>query len=377
MADQILAYKFRAYPNAAQRRALEGQLSEACRLYNAALQERRDAWTMCRKRVSLRDQDRQLKHIRADGDIGISSFGSARDVLIRVEMAFEGFFRRVRVGQKPGFPRFKSRARYDSLSAPIRNGMFLRGDRLHILGVGPVRFTFHRPIVGDVTNALVKRDGRKWFVVLTAQAPSSAMPSNASSIGLDVGLASFVASSDSTTVVAPKHLRSAQAQLHRAQRHLARCRRNSRRRKHAIERVRSIHVAVRNRRADFTHKLSRQIVNAHGRIAVEKLNIKGMARGHFAKSIHDAGWRLFLNQLRYKAASAGREFVEVNAAGTSQTCLCGVVVAKTLKDRWHSCPDCGLSGPRDVVSAMVIEARGRRVQTRTGPLGAVVCEAAS
>ncbi len=134
---------------------------------------------------------------------------------------------------------------------------------------------------------------------------------------------------------------------------------------------------MRNRRADFTHKLSRQIVNAHGRIAVEKLNIKGLARGRFAKSIHDAGWRLFLDQLRYKAANAGREFVEVNASGTSQTCPCGVVVAKTLKDRWHSCPDCGLSGPRDVISAMVIEMRGRRMQTPTGPIGAVVCEAAS
>jgi putative transposase len=361
------------YPTRPQAAALDVQLREAARLYNAAIEERRGAWRIERKRISFYDQDRQLKDIRAAGDLAIPSFGIARDVLRRVDRAFDGFFRRLKTGAKAGYPRFRSPARYDSLSVAYGKGMFLRGDRLHLLGIGPIRFTAHRAVPRAVKTIAVKREGDKWFVIVTAKTVTIPMPPTASSVGIDMGLTSFVALSDGTSVEAPRHYRQAERKLRRAQRHLARCQRGSRRRKNAVARVRAAHVAVRNRRADFTHKLSRQIVNQHGRIAVEQLNIKGLARTRLAKSIHDAGWRLFLNQLSYKAASAGRTYVEVNAAGTSQTCLCGASVPKRLHDRWHTCPACGLSAPRDVVSAQVIEARGRRVQTSTAPVGAVVC----
>jgi putative transposase len=121
--------------------------------------------------------------------------------------------------------------------------------------------------------------------------------------------------------------------------------------------------------------LSREIVNEFGSIAVEDLNVRGLARTRLAKSIHDAAWASFIDKLAYKAESAGREFVKVNPSGTSQMCLCGASVPKTMKDRWHECAECGLSEPRDFVSAMLIERLGRSRQALTVPIGAVACGA--
>ncbi len=129
-----------------------------------------------------------------------------------------------------------------------------------------------------------------------------------------------------------------------------------------------IHAHVRAQRADFHHKESRKIVNENGLIAVEDLNMRGLVRGRFAKSVNDAGWTQFLNMIAYKAESAGRVFVRVNPAGTSQTCICGAEVRKTLADRWHLCLNCGLSLPRDHVSAQVILARGEPSGTNVGAL---------
>lgn len=368
------SYKFRLYPTDAQQAKLQAQLAEAARLYNAALQERRDAWNVARRSVSFYDQQNQLKEIRANGDLAIPSFMVAQDVLMRVNRAFEGFFRRAKQGGRPGYPRFRSAARYDSLgTGRSGNGMYLRGDRVHIQGVGPVRFVQHRCIAGKAKTITIKREGSHWYVMVVVDCAPVALAATDSSIGVDVGLECFAALSDGSSVRAPQYLRKAEAKIRRAQRHLARCRRGSNRRKLAIARVQSAHVQVRNRRADFTHKLSRQIVDQHDHISVEKLNIRGLARTRMAKSIHDAGWRLFLGQLAYKAESAGRMFVEVNAAGTSQTCVCGASAPKRLRDRWHECSSCGLSAPRDVVSAQVIQQRGRRLQASTGPRGAVVC----
>jgi putative transposase len=111
---------------------------------------------------------------------------------------------------------------------------------------------------------------------------------------------------------------------------------------------------VKNQRADFQHKVARQLVNTYGVIAVEDLHIKGLASGMLAKSVNDAGWSSFIDKLSYKAAEAGRQVVKVDARGTSQACLCGTEVRKTLAQRWHQCPACALSAARDHVSAQLI-----------------------
>jgi putative transposase len=114
------------------------------------------------------------------------------------------------------------------------------------------------------------------------------------------------------------------------------------------------HAKIKNQRADFQHKTAQALVNSYGVIVVEDLNVKGLASGMLAKSVNDAGWSMFIAKLAYKAAEAGRQLIHVDARGTSQTCLCGCEVRKTLAQRWHQCPECGLSAARDHVSAQLI-----------------------
>lgn len=181
------------------------------------------------------------------------------------------------------------------------------------------------------------------------------LPVSIEQVGIDVGLNSFAVLSDGAEIQNPRYYRKAEARLRRCQRKVARrTNKKSNRRRKAVQLLQRANAHVRNQRADFAHKESRKIVNRFGLIAVEDLNVKGLAAGMLAKSVNDAAWSLFFFCLSYKAASAGREFRTADARGTSQTCLCGAHVPKTLADRWHACSDCGLSAGRDHVSAQVI-----------------------
>jgi putative transposase len=177
-------------------------------------------------------------------------------------------------------------------------------------------------------------------------------------IGIDVGLESFAVLSDDV-IENPRLYGQAQAKLRKAQRRVARPKKGSHRRGKAVFLLRKIHEHIRNQRKDFQHKLSFGIIERYGTIAVEDLNVKGLAGGMLAKSVHDAGWAGFLSMLAYKAESAGRQFMAVDPGGTSQTCLCGASVRKLLSDREHLCTACGLMAPRDHVSAQVILQRAR------------------
>lgn len=368
----IRVFKYRLYPDRLQVAALELHLSEACRLYNAALQERRDAWGMSRKRITRYSQDKQLKEIRAAGDIGIVSFSCARDVLMRVDRAFVAFYRRSRSGDKPGYPRFKSSHRFDSIAFEIGHGASAPSDgKIRLQGIGQVKLKLHRPLAGAALVAIVKREAGRWYVSIATEVGAERLQPVEHSVGIDVGLTSFAVLSDATVIDNPRHGRRAERAFRVAQRRVARRQRRSNRRKKAVHLLQRAHVRLANQRADFHHKVSREIVNAYGRIAVEDLNIKGLARTRLAKSIHDAGWRSFIDKLAYKAESAGREFVKVNAAGTSQTCLCGARVPKTLSVRTHVCPECGFTAPRDFVSAVLIERLGRSRQALSHSRGEV------
>ena len=178
-------------------------------------------------------------------------------------------------------------------------------------------------------------------------------------IGIDVGLEHFAALSNGELIPNPRWYKSAQRRLRRAQRKVARRVKGSNGRQKAVRELQRVHERVANQRADFVHKLSRRIVDGYQLIAVENLNVGGLSRGMLAKQVHDAGWRSFLHKLTVKAAEAGRCVVEVNPAGTSQYCLCGCEVRKTLAVRVHRCPECGLVAPRDVVSAQLILRLGR------------------
>lgn len=361
-------FKYRIYPTASQVAALELHLSEACRLYNAALQERRDAWRMQRKSVSFYDQTRQLTEIRSAGDVGIVCAKTGEQVLRRVDRAFRAFFRRVRSGDRPGYPRFKSVHSFDSFTAVIGNGATIVDGRVVIRGVGALKAKWHRPLSGKPKAVIARREGRRWFVCILVVGPEVAVaPASELAVGVDLGLTELATLSDGSSVPNDRHAGSAHKIVRRVHRALSRCHRGSKRRRLVAARLQAKRRAVARRRADAHHKATRAIVSRYGYIAVEDLNIRSLARTRLAKSIHDAAWASFINKLTYKAESAGRVLVKVDPRGTSQACLCGASVPKTLAVREHVCHECGLVAPRDLVSAQLIERLGRSRWSLTMP----------
>jgi putative transposase len=351
-----LTYKYRLSPTKPQAEFLTGELRDACSLYNAAKQERDEAWKICHKSINYYDQANQLKAMRADGCLTLANFSCCQDVLRRVDKAYEAFYARVKRGDKPGFPRYRSFRRYDSITFPSYGDgcRLLTAGKLRVQGAGHIKVKLHRPLEGTVKTITIKREAGRWFVCFSVECDSAPLPPSDEAIGIDVGLTAFATLSDGSEIHNPRCGREGQAKLRRAQRKVARRKKGSNRRRKAVRLLQRAHIHVRNQRADFHHKLSRDLVNRYGLIAVEDLNVKGLAGGMLAKSVHDAGWSQFLNFIAHKAADAGREMVRVDPRGTSQTCTCGARVPKALADRWHDCPACGLSASRDHVSAQVI-----------------------
>ena len=348
--------QYRLYPTDAQTEALDAQLGEACRLYNAALQERREAYKREGLSLNYYDQANQLKAIRAEGGCGLANFSASQDGLRRIDKTFKAFFARCKAGKQGGFPRFKSRRRFDSYTFPSwGDGCRLTdAGRLYVQGVGHLKVKWHRPLEGKVKTVTVKRQAGKWYACFSVESVAEAAPMSHERVGIDVGVTDFATLSTGETIANPRHYRKAQGTLRIAQRRVARRKRGGHNRRKAVVLLQKAHAHVQNQRADFHHKTSRTLVETYGVIAVEDLNVKGLASGMLAKSVNDAGWSAFIGKLAYKAAEAGRQLVYVNPRGTSQTCLCGAPVPKTLSQRWHRCEACGLSAARDHVSAQLI-----------------------
>lgn len=351
-------YRYRIYPTKSQAITLNTHLSICAELYNSAVEERRSAWKSQRKSISRFDQIYQLPEIRKQREdvAGVSSY-ALDETLTRVDRAFKAFFRRVKAGQKAGYPRFRSVRRYDSLTLRQDAALVPVGNKLRVSKIGKVRIKVSRPVEGKIKTLTIKREAGRWFAVFVCEVTPLPLPFNPNAIGIDVGLAHFATLNTGEVIDNPRHYRGAERKLRVAQRRLSRRQKGSNRRRKAVQILQRVHAYVHNQRADFHHKLSRRLVNEKGLIAAEDLNIKGLARTRTSKSINDAGWGQFLNMIAYKAEDAGRVFVRVNPAGTSQTCICGAEVRKTLSQRWHLCLSCGLSASRDHVSAQVILSR--------------------
>jgi putative transposase len=361
-------FKYRLYPTRVQEVALAGQLREACRLYNAALQERRDAWRTARHSVNYYEQANQLRAIRAAGHLDLANFSACQDVLRRVDKTFAAFFRRLKAGQTPGYPRFKSHRRYDSLTWPSYGDgcRLLDSGRLYLQAFGRVKVKLHRPVDGMIKTVTVKREAGRWYVCFSVECAAAPLPASTEAVGIDVGLTSFAVLSDGTVIDNPRYARQAQARVRIAQRKVARRRKGGHGRRAAVQLLQRAHAHIVNQRTDFHHQTARALVNRYGLIAVEDLNVKGLAGSMLAKSVHDAGWGQFLRRIDDKAASAGRQYVQVNPAGTTQRCSgCQTVVPKSLSQRWHSCSACGLSLSRDENAAREILRLGLSLQAPT------------
>ncbi len=362
--------KFRLYPFADQERALLRALGELKFLWNYALEQRQHAWRKERRSLTYLDQCRDLARWRANDIRGLGRvYGHvAQECLHRLDDAFQHFFRRVAAGLKPGFPRFK--ADMLSLTYPDANGSaaLMPGKngthRLHLSMVGDVPIKVHRaPPAGRVKTCTVKREGDRWFAVLTYEvadpAPAPAvMPS--APVGIDLGLTHLAVLSTGETVDAPKFLRASEKRLRRAQRRLSRRQPGSKRRAKQVVKVECLHARVRNQRRDFAHKATTSWARAHDLIAVEDMAIPQMLGARFAKSISDAGWGMLRQMCAYKERNRSGRYVEVPAANTTQTCSkCGSLADPplTLANREYRCP-CGHREDRDRNAAKNIVAHG-------------------
>ncbi|HVS28610.1 MAG TPA: transposase [Solirubrobacteraceae bacterium] len=374
------SYRYRIYPTGRQTEALEAQIVEACDLYNAALDQRRRAWREHGLYVGYHDQSAQLRELRAAGLIDSSAnFWSQQAVLRRLDRAFQAFFRRVKAGEKPGYPRFRSRRRFDTLEfsfAGHAGGIELTDQaRLRVQGVGHVKVKLHRAIPAEakLCEARVSRRNGRWYVsiALDAVAPRP-LPATGRAVGLDMGVQTFAATSDGELIAGPRANRTAAAAVRRAQRKVARRKRGSNRRRKAVGLLARQREHEANVRRDHAHKRARTLVERYDTICVEQLNYRGLAKGMLARDCNDQGWASFVALLAEKAEDAARRLVLVDPKNTSQACsACGAIVTKTLGVRVHHCA-CGYRADRDVNAARNILARGLGWSLQAPTVGAEV-----
>jgi putative transposase len=361
------SFKFRIFPNKQQTECLERSLNLCRDLYNSAVQERRDAWRLNRTRISFFDQSKQVPDIRKlNPDYMQIQARVCDQVLRQVDKSFQAFFRRCKSGEKPGFPRFKGRAFFNSFFYN-REGFRFVGNKLRLANIGLVKICQHREIEGTIKEVTVKREGSKWYAIVACDHVLVAvLEPSGETVGIDVGIESFATLSDGTSMDNWKYYESSAKQLRVAQRRIARRKKGSNRRRKAVATLRVIHQKIFNQRSDFQHKLSTDLIREYDLIAVEKLNIKGLSKGMLAKQVLDVSWSSFFHKLKYKAENAGRELIEVNPAYTSQDCSgCGHREKKSLSVRKHNCQNCGLVLHRDHNAALNILAAGLAVQDVT------------
>jgi putative transposase len=334
--------------------------------WNATLAIRKNAWEGEKRSVSLYDTNKMLTSWKGEyAELKQVHSQVLQNVQERVNLAFQAFFRRVKGGaDKVGYPRFKSYGRYDSFTFK-QSGFELLDNRVMVSKIGAIKIIQHRPVEGRIKTLTIQRDALgNWYACFACEVEPSPLPYNDAAVGIDLGLTTFATLSNGLTVDNPRFFRRDEVELGRAQRRWDKDKTPKRRKV-----IAHIHQRMANRRKDFAHQLSRELVNTYGALIFETLTIKNMlhtcpggrcqGNHNLAKSISDASWRRLIMDCTYKAEWAGRAVVLVDPRGTSQRCSgCGSVVRKDLSVRVHDCPVCGLVLDRDLNASLNIEALG-------------------
>jgi putative transposase len=363
-----IAYQYKLETTKTQSRLLCQLLEIACRLYNDALKERKDAWEKEQQKITYHKQALKLKDLRAtDKELVLLNFSACQHILRRLDKAFQRFFDGLKKGEKVGYPRFKKSHRFRTLQFTYGDGTKIKTDergwlRLYVQNVGLIKVIWHRPLPESAVIKQVwitcKADG--WFVTFALEVPDEALikplPKTEKAVGVDVGLENLLALSDGTLLENPKWLKATEKKIAIKHQILSKKTKGSKRWIRMCRQIAKLHLKVARQRKDFYFKLANWLVREFDLIAVEDLNIRGMAQGVCSKGVHDASWGVFLDQiLPYKAWSAGKAVVKVNPKGTSQHCaVCGAYVPKNLSERLHCCPCCGFMSHRDINSAILI-----------------------
>lgn len=408
----VRVFQYRLYPTPAQKAALENTLESMRLLYNAALEERRNDYERAKEAalarmdgskpkasVSHSTQEKSVKFIKAIcPEYDALHTHLYQTTLERLDRAFQAFFDRCKKGKTPGFPRFKSFGRFRSFTFkeagngnkllgkddPVRRKrgdtspdypelpaeddatfkVVAGGKRLYLHGIGKVKIKLHRPYEGRAKQVrLIKKQGH-WYAQLSCdEVPIKPLPPTGKSVGIDLGIKTFAAMSDGRDVPNPRIKEKAQPAIAKAQRRVSKRKRRSKRRHKAVVLLAKHHGRVQATRLTFHHTIAKEILENYDMIAVEDLNVKGLARGFLSKQVHDVGWGQFTQILANKAESARREVILVEPSGTTQECSgCHREVRKGLHVRVHECHHCGLRLDRDTNAAINIERLGHSLR---------------
>lgn len=392
-----IAHQYKLRPTKQQVIEIERWLSMCCAQYNYLLADRFDWWERNRSPVNACPLVCHLPELRDNPDYYSQKktlpklktthpwYGGVysqvlQDVVKRVKSAFDRFLKGDSKGKRSGKPRFKSRSRYRTFTYPqIKEGC-LQHNLIILPMIGLVKVILHRPIPDGfkvkTVSVTKKADGYYITLSLSDETVPEIKPNfnPESIIGIDVGLKDFLVTSKNEIVAIPQHYRSSQKRLRIIQKKVSRRKKalaskpggrlqvaiaaSGNRRLKAIKALAIQHKKVADKRRDFHFKTANNLLKKYDVIAHEDLNVKGLARTHLAKSVHDAGWRGFLSILQNKAEKAGLLTIGVKASGTTQDCSsCGGKVPKKLHERWHNCT-CGCSLDRDYNAALNVKQRG-------------------
>ena len=338
-----------------------------CRtLYNLALEQRIILWKQSRKSMSYYDQAYQLSEFKREfPDFKFIDAQCLRDSVFRLDKAYQGFFRGIKNGEKVGFPRFKSKSRYDSFTL-YQNSWKLEGKYLIVRNLGRFKLFLSRPIEGTIKTITIKRTPtNKWFVSFSCNnILNNGYPKTDKEVGIDVGIKNFCVDSEGKVIGNPKYYENSLKVLLRRQRALSRKKKGAQNREDAKLLVAKTHEKITNQRKDFLHKTANYYIENYQTIYIENLNIKNMIKNKYlSRNIADSSWGMFFDFLSYKAEGADREVIKVKPQGTSQICSgCNEKVPKSLSVRIHKCPNCGLILDRDLNAAINIKTFGQKVQ---------------
>jgi putative transposase len=356
------AFVFRLYPSKSQRRRLEA-VRETCRhFYNAHLRQPKDAYET--QGISI-TRAQQLRLVKVEKDTSPCAFDVHSHILQNVvadlDKAFQAFFRRVKTGENPGYPRFKGKNRFAGFGfKEYGNGFKIDGRRLKLSGIGRIAVRWHRELEGTIKTARIHCRAGKWFVSFACEVEKpEPLPAIGQSIGVDVGLCRLATLSNGEGEENPRWYRRILRKRRVIQRSISRKKLGGSNRRRAVRQLQRLLLKVANTRKDFLNKFADELIERFDRIVLEDLRVADMARGRFSMSILDAGWSYLLSRLTHKAESAGREVILVGPAYTSSTCSgCGALLEHLgLSDRRVSC-DCGVSLDRDHNAAINILKRG-------------------
>ena len=360
-----LTYKYRLRPTRLQVSQLE-QTLEVCRwVYNETLATRKNTYEQTGQNLGYYKTKSLLPDWKQDKpELKNVHSQVLQNVVMRVDLAFQAFFRRVKAGEDPGYPRFKGYGRYRSITYPqYGNGVTLNDFTLRLSKIGDVRVKLHRPVEGTIKTVTVQCDNNaRWSVCFSCEVEIKPLPPTDKIVGIDVGLKTFATLSDGTAIKRQRWMKRDASDIARLQRKKERFAKGTTKRRKVIHALGHAYKRSTNRRGNFTHQESRKLVNTYQVMVFEKLDIQGMqAKKNRAinRNIADVAWGQFMQYTAYKAEKAGRAVLFVNPRGTTQECSgCGETVSKDLSVRVHDCPHCGLKLDRDLNASLNILARG-------------------